>query len=197
MSRNAGPYSLLDSDDSSLVVIDVQDAFLGKLPRPDSERLLNNVCWLVRLALWQQIPLVVTAEEFGRQPLAHQLTETLPANIPIFDKVVFGLAGQPDILAAVERTGRGTAVLVGLETDVCVMHSAVGLLERGLRVAVVTDATGSPAPGHKLGLQRMQSAGVIIVNMKGLFYEWLRTVEAVKRFHRELPDMRGLAGSVL
>lgn len=191
------PYSLIEADDSLLIVIDVQDAFLDKLPRPDSERLLNNVCWLVKLAQWQQIPLVVTAEEFGQQPLAHRLMETLPVNIPVFDKVIFGLAEQPDILAAVERTGRKTAVLVGLETDVCVLQSAMGLLERGFRVAVVTDATGSPAPGHQLGVNRMQSAGAIPLNMKGLFYEWLRTVEAVQRFHRELPDMRGLAGAVL
>jgi hypothetical protein len=33
--------------------------------------------------------------------------------------------------------------------------------------------------------------------MKGLFYEWLRTIEAVKRFHGELPDMRELARIVL
>jgi nicotinamidase-related amidase len=197
MRTNANPYSLLDSDDSILIVVDVQDAFLDKLSRPDSERLLNNVCWLVRLAQWLHMPLVVTAEELGRQPLARQLAETLPASIPVFDKMIFDLAGQPDILAAVERTGRKTAVLVGLETDVCVLHSAVGLLGRGYRVAVVSDATGSPIPGSELGLQRMRSAGATIINMKGLFYEWLRTVEAVERFHRELPDMRGLAGTVL
>jgi hypothetical protein len=33
-------------------------------------------------------------------------------------------AGNPDILAAIEATGASTAVLVGLETDVCVAHSA-------------------------------------------------------------------------
>ena len=62
MTTNANPYALIEADDSILVVIDVQDAFLGKLPRQDSKRLLNNVCWLIKLALWRGIPLVVTAE---------------------------------------------------------------------------------------------------------------------------------------
>jgi len=197
MTKDVNRYSLIDADDSVLIVVDAQDAFLDKLPSQDSERLLNNVCWVVKLAQWKQIPLVVTAEEFGGQPLARKLVDTLPANTHVFDKVIFGLAGQPEILQAVEGTGRKTAVLIGLETDVCVMHSAIGLLEKGYRVAVVSDATGSPAPGHELGLNRMQSAGVVIVNMKGLFYEWLRTVEAVGRFHSENPEMRGLAGIVL
>jgi nicotinamidase-related amidase len=197
MTDDINHYSLLDADDSVLIVIDVQDAFLEKLPRPESERLLNNVCWLVKLAVWKHVPLIVTAEEYEAQPLAGKLIETLPAHTSVLDKHVFGLAHQPDILKAVEETARNTAVLIGLETDVCVLHSALGLLEQGYRVAAVTDATGTPAPGQELGLDRMRNAGVILVNMKGLFYEWLRTVEEVKRFHKELPEMRKLAGVVL
>ena len=48
-----------------------------------------------------------------------------------------------------------------------------------------------------MGLSRMKSAGVVIVNQKGLFYEWLRTIEALNRFHDELQDMRDLSGVVL
>jgi nicotinamidase-related amidase len=97
----------------------------------------------------------------------------------------------------VQQTGRKTAVLIGLETDVCVLHSAIGLLEKGYRVAVIADATGSPVPGHEMGLDRMQRAGVVVVNMKGLFYEWLRTIDAIHRFHREHPEMREESGVVL
>lgn len=197
MTLQPNAYALLDPDDSLLVAIDVQDGFLDKLLRQQHTRLLNNICWVIALAQWRQIPLIVTAEELPHQPLASKLVDALPPNTPIFDKVTFGLAHQPDILAAVVQTGRKTAVLIGLETDVCVMHSAIGLLELGYRVAVVTDAVGTPAPGQEIGLNRMQRAGAIMVNKKGLFYEWLRTIDAVKRFHRECPDMRDLAGDVL
>ena len=49
-------------------------------------------------------------------------------------------------------TQRPCAVLVGFETDVCVYQSAVGLLDAGLRVLVVEDATGSPGEFHARGL---------------------------------------------
>ncbi len=190
-------HSLLDADDSVLTVIDVQDAFLDKLPVQERERLLSRVCWLIAVAQWMQLPLVVTGEEIQKQPLASKLIQSLPAGTPIFDKVSFGLAHQPDIFAAVEQTGRKTAVLIGLETDVCVAHSAIGLLDQGYHVAVAADATGTPAPGHEIGLNRMQNAGAIIVSTKSLFYEWMRTIEMVNRFHRECPNMRDLAGFVL
>jgi hypothetical protein len=104
----------------------------------------------------------------------------------------FGLTADPVILAAVERTKRKTAVLVGLETDVCVAQSALGLLQRGYRVAVLADATGSPGTGHAFGLDRMRGAGALVLGLKGLYYEWLRTVERADQFraqHAEGPSL--------
>ena len=190
-------HSLIDPTDSILIVIDVQNGFLKKLEPGQSDELLKRVCWLVEVAKWKQIPLLVTAEELDLLPLADELTKTLPANTKVFNKLVFGLKDQADIFAELQSSGRKTAVLVGLETDVCVAHSALGLLDEGYRVAVVSDATGTPAPNQKSGLRRMQNAGVILLNTKGLFYEWLRTVEMINRFHNELPHMRAQIGITL
>lgn len=190
-------HALLDSADSILIVIDAQDSFLEKLSPANHTRLLNNICWLIQVARWQQIPLIVTAEEHDQFPVAQQVHESLPANTPIFNKLIFGLADQPNIMEAVQQTGRKTAVLIGLETDVCVLHSALGLLERGYRVAVITDATGTPTPNHELAIERLRQAGVLILNMKGIFYEWLRDVATVIRFHEEMPQMRKLASIIL
>jgi nicotinamidase-related amidase len=99
--------------------------------------------------------------------------------------MVFGLAADPGITADIEATGRKTAVLVGLETDVCVTHSALGLLERGYRVVVLADATGSPGTAHNFGLQRMRAAGVILSSVKSIFYEWIRTVPAAQALEEE------------
>ena len=97
----------------------------------------------------------------------------------------FGLAADPAILAAIERTGRETVILIGLETDVCIAQSAIGLLEAGYRVAAVADATGSPGTGHAFGLDRVRDAGALVLGYKGLYYEWLRTVERADRFRRK------------
>ena len=73
-------------------------------------------------------------------------------------------------------------MLCGLETDVCVAQSALGLLDAGKRVVVVEDAVASPGTGHAQGLARMARAGVELIGVKGLGYEWLRTVERATEF---------------
>lgn len=184
------PDLLIDHHDSALIVIDAQPAFLDKLPEDERRALVSRICWLIGVATWLEAPLVVTAEDLPHLggPLP-EIARMLPAETPIHDKMIFGLADDLAILAAVERTGRNTAVLVGLETDVCVAQSALRLLQRGFRVVAVADATGSPGTAHAAGLARMRDAGVVILDTKGLYYEWLRTVEQAQRFRRERADL--------
>ncbi len=175
--------SLIDADDSILVVIDVQASFLDKLPPDDARALNQRICWLVGVARWLHVPLVVTAEDIPSMGgVDQQLGRALPEGITIHNKLVFGLAADPAILGALEQTGRRTAILVGLETDVCVAQSALGLLGQGYQVAAVADATGSPGTAHAFGIERMRDAGVTIISVKGLFYEWVRTVELALRW---------------
>ena len=108
---------------------------------------------------------------------------------PVFTKPVFDPAACPDIMAAIEATGRRTAVLCGFETDVCVTHSAVGLTEAGYRVVVAVDAVYSPAGAQAFGLARLRDLGVELVHCKGIYYDWVRTLEAALAFEREHPDL--------
>jgi len=193
MSRSA----LIDADDSVLIVIDVQPPFVAKLPPEEGSPLVNRICWLIGVARWLNVPLVVTAEDIAELGgVAPEVERALPADAQIHDKPIFGLAADRAILAAVEASGRRTAVLIGLETDVCVAQSALGLLDRGYRVVAVADATGSPGSAHADGLERIRGAGGIVLGVKGLFYEWLRTVERARRFRVECAQTLGAPAGV-
>ena len=183
-------HALIDVDDSVLIAIDVQAAFLDKLPTAERTQLLRRICWLIHVARCLNVPLVVTAEDIPTLGSVHpQVTDALPPGTQVYNKMVFGLAADPMILAAIERTSRNTAVLTGLETDVCVAQSAIGLLQSGYRVATVADATGSPGTGQAFGLERMRSAGALILGFKALYYEWLRTVERADRFREQYAEI--------
>ena len=173
---------LIDVDDSVLCVVDVQPGFLGKLGSDERrEPFVQRVVWVAALANALGVPTVVTEEEPDRNgSTLPEVVERLPDPTPRRPKPTFGLANVPEILAAVEVTGRRTAVLVGMETDVCVAHSALGLLDRGYRVVVVRDAVLAPGDAHGDGIERMRAAGVILIGAKGLFYEWVRTVDLAR-----------------
>jgi nicotinamidase-related amidase len=182
--------SLLAVEDSVLIVIDVQPSFLQKLPASDRQLVLQRICWLIGVANWLHIPTIVTAEDIPHEgSVAPQIAAALPPDTPIYNKLVFDLATDPAIGGAVARTGRKTAVLVGLETDVCVAQSALGLIGQGYRVVVVADASAAPGTAHAFGLDRARQAGALIVGVKNLFYEWLRTVEQARRFRTECAEL--------
>ena len=180
---------LLDRDDSVLLVVDAQPGF-HRVADDAAGDVVARIAWLVGVAAALGVPVVATEEDASRNgPTEAEITARFPEGTPVLAKPVFGLADDPEILAAVEGTGRGTAVLVGMETDVCVAHSAIGLLDRGKRVAVVSDATYSPGAMHEHGLRRIADAGGVVIHAKGVYYEWIRTLEAARAFGATNPDL--------
>jgi len=178
---------LFDRDRSCLVVIDVQQYFLEKLPPDWRQPLVSRIAWLMRVARVHGIPIVATAENIAKDgPLVPELASELPAGTIVHDKMVFGLCGQASILDEIKKHGRSEFVLVGLETDVCVAHSAIGLMNEGFRVAVIEDATASPAPHHDHGIKRLSAAGAVITSVKGIYYEWMRDVVRDNRTRQQM-----------
>ena len=185
--------SLVDVDDSVLLVIDIQDHFLNKYDAATSRSLLARVVWLLNVARHLDVPVVAMAEDIdGTGPLTAAVQEALPVGTRVHDKDLFGLAGNPDILAAVEATGRRTAVLVGVETDVCVAQSALGLAGAGYRVAALRDAVATTAADQETGLERMRGAGVAILSVKALYYEWLRSVSRTRALRNAVQELERL-----
>jgi nicotinamidase-related amidase len=178
---------LIDASDSVLCVIDAQPGFVERLPDEDRKGLVCRIAWLCALASELNVPTIATEEEAERHGTTVEvIARRLPPGTRVFPKPIFGVAAVPEILDTLETTGRTTFVLTGLETDVCVSHSALGLLGRGHRVAVVRDAVASPGESHRQGLDRMRDAGAVIVGTKGLYYEWVRDVASASRMSRAL-----------
>jgi len=178
--------TLVDVEDSILIVIDVQDSFLTKLPALEARQLVSRIRWLVQAAGLLDVPVIATAEDIPNSgDISKDIGEKLPPGTTVFNKMVFNLVDNPEIFAAVTAAGRKTAILTGLETDVCVAHTALGLLGEGFQVAVVVDAVGSPGTAHAFGLERMKAAGVAQTHVKGLYYEWVRSVKRTHDLHQQ------------
>jgi len=188
---------LIERDDSVLFVIDVQEGFLRKLAPTLAASVADSIRFVAELAGRAGVPVIVTVEDAGRNgPTVAAVRTVLDPQLPELDKRVFGLAGQPDLAAHAAAQPRRTAVLVGLETDVCVLHSAVGLAERGFRSIIVADATASPGAEHGWGLRRARALGIELIRVKGLYYEWARSLDGCRSLEAGGP-LRPPAGITL
>jgi hypothetical protein len=74
--------------------------------------------------------------------------------------------------------GRGSVVIAGCETHVCLMQTALELIEEEFEVWVVTDACGSRTERNRdAAFDRLAGAGAELVTTEMVAFEWLRSAE--------------------
>ncbi len=77
-----------------------------------------------------------------------------------------------------EEEGRNTIVIAGCEAHVCLMQTALDLLEEEFEVWVVTDACSSRSERNRdAAFDRLAGNGAELVTTEMVAFEWLRTAE--------------------
>ena len=112
----------------------------------------------------------------GQKPYP-QLAEAIGDHEILYRGGEYDALSNPDVLAAIEATGRDRLVIGGISTEGCVIETAFGALRRGYTVGLVGDATaGQTLENHQLAVQRMVQAGVVPLSWLSLAtelqYDW-------------------------
>jgi nicotinamidase-related amidase len=183
---------LLEPEDCAVVGIDLQPGFYGNGPDVGGRlaAAFTGAAQLVGLAGVLSVPVVLTEEDPELNgSTASVILENLPSTATVVTKPVFDLSADEAIYDVVARSGRQQMVIMGMETDVCVLQSAIGLMQRGFGVAAVIDCLYSPGVGHQQGLDRLQANGVEMISTKGVFYDWVRTPQEARRLRDLHPKL--------
>ena len=164
---------LIDPDTSSLLIVDIQARLLPKMSAADA--VVANAAVLLKAAARLDIPVLVSEQyRKGLGPTVAALEPLLPAG-NVIEKMTFSCMAEADFAARFRALGRAQAVVAGIEAHVCVLQTAEQLLDDGVRVFVVADATSSRVPlSHERALQRLRAAGAVIVTTEMVVFEWLR-----------------------
>ena len=162
---------LIDAGRSQLLVIDLQEKMLPAIAA--GETVLGHCRWLVEAA--QKIGVPVAATEQYPKGLGHlvpEVGELLPAET-IATKTRFS-AVAAQCMANLPGSDRAQIIVIGVETHVCVLHTALDLYQEGKEVFVVADCVGSRATTDRdLALLRMRQEGVRVVSREMVVFEWL------------------------
>jgi nicotinamidase-related amidase len=169
------PVPRLTADTSTLLVIDVQEKLLVKMP--DAAALVRNVGFLIDVATLLGVPVVAT-EQYpkGLGPTTADLTRRLQVNS--HSKTTFSSCGVAGVVDELRSSGRKKIVVAGMETHVCVMQTALDLLDAGWNVFIPVDAVQARfAIDHDLALRRLESAGATLTTAEATAFEWLGNAE--------------------
>ncbi len=164
---------LIDPDTSSLLIVDIQARLLPKMSA--AEAVVANASVLLKAAARLDVPALVSEQyRKGLGTTVAELEPLLPAGA-VIEKMAFSCMAEREFAARFRALGRAQAVIAGIEAHVCVLQTAEQLLEDGVRVFVVADATSSRVSlSHKHAMQRLRAAGAVIVTTEMVVFEWLR-----------------------
>lgn len=185
---------LLDAEESQLVLVDYQQRLMPAIH--EGEQVLANAVRLARIAQLLQVPLWATEENpaglggtvEALQPLvagrvlAKMEFDATGVLLPKLKPAPRAQGGNARSLpkhlqkaAPAPAPGRESIVLAGCEAHVCLLQTALGLLEEEVEVWVVTDACGSRSERNRdAAFDRLAGAGAELVTTEMVAFEWLR-----------------------
>jgi nicotinamidase-related amidase len=161
---------MLNISNSVLVIVDVQEAFRSAIP--DFALIASRIALAGRTFTILGVPMLVT-EQYpkGLGRTAEEIVLSLPDDTEYIEKSTFSALGA-DVVATKLK---GQVILCGVETHVCVMQTALDLIERGIDVHLLTDCVASRFEHDKqAGLARMASAGVVSSSVEMALFELMK-----------------------
>ncbi|HMF12572.1 MAG TPA: hydrolase [Gemmataceae bacterium] len=160
----------MNAGDTGLLIIDVQEKLIPRIQAADA--VVRNVSFLIDAARLLEMPVQAT-EQYpkGLGPTIPELARRLPERP---DKVAFSSCAVPSIVEHFRRAARPKIVLAGIETHVCVLHTALDLLAGGFHVYVPVDAVGSRyVVDQETALRRLERTGAILTTTETCVFEWV------------------------
>lgn len=194
---------LLEAEECQLVLVDYQTRLMPAIA--DGPAVLANAVRLARMAVAMGVPVWATEQNPTKLgPSAESLSAVLAAaNARVLPKMAFGACadGLNEALrpAARKKPGGGNArslpkhlqqaapepaparnavVIAGVEAHVCLLQTALELLEHAFEVWVVTDACGSRTERNRdAAYDRLAGNGAELVTTEMVAFEWLRSAQ--------------------
>lgn len=169
----------IKKEDAILTAIDFQEKLLPAMFEADKVE-AAAIKMAAGLNVMGVPEIVTTQYAKGLGPTVPAVAEALGEFEPI-DKSSFSAWKNEEYKSELQKSGRKTVILMGIETHICVEQTALDLLENGYTVFVPADCVQSRNPVNKeLSLRRMEAAGVVITCAESILYELLGSSRAAE-----------------
>ena len=185
---------LIEAEDSQLVLVDYQARLMPVIH--GAQEVLANAQRLAQAARLLQVPVFATEQNpqrLGENPPAlRALCDRVLAKMH-FSAVADGLVpllrpparvasgnarSLPKHLQKPAPVARQSLVVAGCEAHVCLLQTALDLLDEEFEVWVVTDACSSRTERNRdAAFDRLAAAGAELVTTEMVMFEWLRSAD--------------------
>lgn len=163
----------IERENCTGLIIDIQEKLFPVMA--EKEALVAKCRVLIEGLLVLNIPVVVT------QQYTKGLGSTIAEISSLFDpfnfieKGSFSCLDEPAYLSALEQSGKRNVLICGIESHVCVLQTAIDLMENGYHPIVISDCISSRDPNEKqIALQRFALEGIRVSTVESILFELTR-----------------------
>lgn len=166
---------ILSRGDVLLLVIDIQEKLIDKIQ--DHKRIIDVTESVIDVFTYFKLP-IIYSEQYPKglgstiYPLKNKLQEY---NSNKIEKTSFSCLGSLNDNEIKNKFFKKQILICGIESHICVLQTALDLVERGFKVFVLNESIGSRYICHKNdAVQRMMQNGVSLINFEMFLFELIR-----------------------
>lgn len=177
-----GAKPIIDPDDAALLLIDHQSGLFQTVKDMPMTELRANATTLAKVATLARIPVITTASvpQGPNGPLIPEIHKYAPHAKYVARRGEINAWDNAEFVATVKETGRGTLIIAGTITSVCMAFPSIAAVHEGYRVFAVVDASGTYSKmAQEITLARIVQAGVVPIDTAAV------CSEVQKTWHRE------------
>lgn len=162
------------------LVIDIQERLFPHIS--GNKEVLDNTRILLDGLRILDIPVLLTEQyRKGLGPTVPEIEEKLALYRPI-EKMAFSCCDDQAFFSELEAVKKKYVLMCGIEAHVCVLQTAIDLLEKGYQPVVIEDCISSrKLNDKKVAVERMRQEGAIISTCESILFELTR-VSGTDRF---------------
>ena len=165
-------------ENTQAMIIDVQERLTPHIC--DHENIVKKTVTIIKGLQALGIPIMLNEQyKKGLGDSLPELRDVLEGdNAKSFEKVTFSACDNNDTWHHLAQQNRSTVLLIGVEAHVCVLQTALDLLDNGMQPVIIGDAVGSRFPyDKKQAIRRIRRAGGIISTVETILFELCRSSE--------------------
>ena len=163
-------------ENTQAMLIDVQERLAPHIY--DHENIVKKTVTLIKGLQALDIPIMLNEQyKKGLGDTLPEIREVLADNnAKSFEKVTFSACDNDESWHHLAQQNRSIVLLFGTEAHVCVMQTALDLLDNGMQPVIIGDAVGSRFPyDKKQAIRRIRRAGGVISTVESILFELCRS----------------------
>jgi len=155
------------------LIIDMQSVLYPHIYK--YEQLTKNTYILIEGLKALNIPLIVTQQY--TKGLGETITpiKKLLEDYKTIEKTSFSCCDEAMFMEHLSLSSKNNVIIAGIESHVCVMQTAIDLIENGYQPIIIKDCVSSRnKKNREIAVDRMKSEGAIISSFESILFELCR-----------------------